>query len=120
MTPPQPRHGRLSPFSSLSGASLLLSNAHTLMYPLSPLIPAAVAVALVFASKARTDDPLLPHWRLPRLPFKSCRCAFGCWLTSQTSFLPAGRTARDGKVTRLSTPLAEAGKGSSSGNASSR
>ncbi|CAN0329607.1 unnamed protein product, partial [Ectocarpus fasciculatus] len=37
-----------------------------------------------------------------------------------TSFLPAERTARDGKVTRLSTPLAEAGKGSSSGNASSR
>ncbi|CAN0368716.1 unnamed protein product, partial [Ectocarpus fasciculatus] len=37
-----------------------------------------------------------------------------------TSFLPAERTARDGKVTRLSTPLAEAGKRSSSGNASSR
>ncbi|CAN0036242.1 unnamed protein product [Ectocarpus fasciculatus] len=37
-----------------------------------------------------------------------------------TSFLPAERTARDGNVTRLSTPLAEAGKRSSSGNASSR
>ncbi|CAM9640825.1 unnamed protein product [Ectocarpus sp. 6 AP-2014] len=35
-----------------------------------------------------------------------------------TSFLPAERTAREGKVTRLSTPLAEAGKGSSSGSSS--
>ncbi|CAM9994181.1 unnamed protein product, partial [Ectocarpus sp. 13 AM-2016] len=33
-----------------------------------------------------------------------------------TSFLPAERTAREGKVTRLSTPLAEAGKGGSSGS----
>ncbi|CAN0413028.1 unnamed protein product, partial [Ectocarpus fasciculatus] len=37
-----------------------------------------------------------------------------------TSFLPTERPARDGKVTRFSIPLAEAGNGSSSGIASSR